>query len=153
MNAVSKPPNRARRPKATSAPSRRKSSTGTLGSPRIVRRALLVSGVLVVFVAGLTLDTQAVASLFWACLAGEAGFAARAAAGALLLLFSAAITCVFYRPASPPPAKARTKTTRSPVRKDTRTERIETAEAGPTEAPPASKRRSRKASSPGAEPQ
>jgi hypothetical protein len=151
MNAIPKPPTRTRRLKATSEPSRRKSSGVTFGSPRLVRRALLISIVAAVFVAGLMLDSQAVASLFWACLAGREGLVARIAAVALLLLFSAAITCVFYRPAPPPAAKARKKTTRRPVRNDTRPERTEIAETGPAEAAPPPKRRGRKASSPATE--
>lgn len=109
-----------------------------------LRRGLLIGGVVAVFIAGFVLDPQAVARVFWACLAGQAGPWARWGAIALLLAISAAISCVFYRPArpAPPPVKVRKKAAPRAVR-------TEVAEAAPAaEGAPAPKRRPRKAVAP-----
>jgi hypothetical protein len=108
----------------------------------------VISGAVAVFLAAFMFDIEAVARLFWSCLAGHEGPQVRLAAFGILLLISCMLACAFYRPARPPPAKVRRKAAKRSVLKEARTAPVEAADGGL----PRAKRRGRKDTSPATEP-
>jgi hypothetical protein len=123
MDGIPTQAGRARRAKGASGGKSRKSGVGSrYGS---ARRVLVTGTAAVVFVAAFMLDTEAVARLLRACLAGQAGVPARIAASAVVLLLLGVIGVVVYRPA--PAAKPRKRATRPAARADAPTEAADDA--------------------------
>jgi hypothetical protein len=111
MDGIPTPATRARRTKGASGRARGKSrKSGGAGRYVLARRVLAMCAAAVVFGAAFIVDTEAVARLLWACLAGRAGEPARLGAGAVVLLLLGVIALVAYRPA--PAAKPRKRAAR-----------------------------------------
>src|SRR5271166_3484438 len=147
MDDVSTPTSRPRPAKGASGRSRRQyRSSGGAARYRVARRVLVISGASAVFIAAFMFDTGAVARLFRACLEGHAGLRARIAAFGILLPLLCMIAFALYRPARRPPAKARNRAARPPIRNKGESERIEAIDGGPGAGTAAAKRNSRRGS-------
>lgn len=128
----------ASRQRNAAAPSRR--SGGGVRPYLLARRFPVILGASAVFVAAFILDTEAVAKLFWSCLAGQEGSQARIVGFAVLLALCV-IASVLYRSARQPPAKPRKKAAKRSVRDQALGVRKGATDGGPADEAPAIRRR------------